>query len=331
MRIGTVIALVLFAGTAGFGQAALPGLTVVRPPSLEPAVKNAPYSAELDRVVVYPSRGGVAGRETHETTKIFRDSQGRVRTEGIIAAGNPGASHLLIMLSDASAGRQCYLNADDKVAHCFSSIPVQASQIPSDLVVEDLGTRTIEGVRVEGKRYTYSSLVTERWTSPELQIDVQSHMNNIGSIQNTMTNTNIRREEPEASLFAVPPDYRMVNETGDRAGVFGAPTPSVPAGVYRPGNGVSQPQLTKRVQPKYTQEARRNKIEGTVTLTIIVAEDGTPTSVKVLKSLDPGLDQQAIEAVRQWRFQPGQKDGKPVAVMANVEVNFRFGQPPAVP
>ena len=59
-------------------------------------------------------------------------------------------------------------------------------------------------------------------------------------------------------------------------------------------------------------------------LWLVVGPDGTPRDVRVSRALGMGLDQKAIEAVRQWKFEPARKDGKPVSVMVNVEVNFRL-------
>ena len=59
-------------------------------------------------------------------------------------------------------------------------------------------------------------------------------------------------------------------------------------------------------------------------LAIVVDENGLPQDVRVIRSVGLGLDQKAIEAVQKWRFKPGQKDGKPVPVSANIEVNFRL-------
>src|SRR5437899_6988469 len=84
--------------------------------------------------------------------------------------------------------------------------------------------------------------------------------------------------------------------------------------VYEPGNGVSLPQVVKQVKAEYTSEAMRQMIEGTVGLDVVVKADGTVGDVKVTQSLDAvyGLDEQAIKAMKQWEFKPGQKDGKPV-------------------
>ncbi len=95
-------------------------------------------------------------------------------------------------------------------------------------------------------------------------------------------------------------------------------------GVYRIGGGVSQPVPIYRPDPDYSEEARKAKYQGTVILAIVVDEKGNPRDVRVVKPLGLGLDQKAIEAVEKWRFRPGMKDGHPVKVMANIEVNFRL-------
>jgi TonB family protein len=95
-------------------------------------------------------------------------------------------------------------------------------------------------------------------------------------------------------------------------------------GVYRVGGGVSQPILVKKVEPEYSEEARKAKFQGTVVLSIIVDEGGLPRNIRVSRPLGLGLDEKAIEAVQKWRFRPAYKDGKAVAVYATVEVNFRL-------
>jgi len=95
-------------------------------------------------------------------------------------------------------------------------------------------------------------------------------------------------------------------------------------GVYRIGGGVSQPVPIYRPDPDYSEEARKAKYQGTVILAIVVDEKGNPRDVRVVKPLGLGLDQKAIEAVEKWRFRPGMKDGHPVKVMAQIEVNFRL-------
>lgn len=98
----------------------------------------------------------------------------------------------------------------------------------------------------------------------------------------------------------------------------------VGGGVYRIGGGVSAPKLIFKVEPEYSEEARKAKFQGTVVLYVVVDEKGNPKDLKVVRPLGLGLDQKAIEAVSKWRFNPGLKDGKPVPVAAQIEVNFRL-------
>jgi periplasmic protein TonB len=95
-------------------------------------------------------------------------------------------------------------------------------------------------------------------------------------------------------------------------------------GAYRIGGGVSPPSVILKVEPEYSEEARKAKFQGTVILFVVVDEKGNPRELKVIRPLGLGLDQKAIEAVEKWKFKPGMKDGKPVAVQATIEVNFRL-------
>jgi TonB family protein len=102
------------------------------------------------------------------------------------------------------------------------------------------------------------------------------------------------------------------------------PKPQVADGVYRVGAGISAPMVLYKTQPQYTQEARAGKIQGTTVLYAEIGTDGLAHNVKVQRSLEPGLDQQAIDALSQWQFKPGQKDGQDVTVAATIEINFRL-------
>lgn len=95
-------------------------------------------------------------------------------------------------------------------------------------------------------------------------------------------------------------------------------------GVFRAGGGVSFPQLIYRVEPEYTEEPRKAKYQGTVVLNIVVDISGMVRNIRVTRSLGLGLDEKAVEAVRQWKFRPGMKDGRPVPVAASIEVTFRL-------
>ena len=94
--------------------------------------------------------------------------------------------------------------------------------------------------------------------------------------------------------------------------------------VYRPGNGVTLPVVTYEVRPQYTAEAMKAKITGRVVVELTVTSKGEVTDVEVTQSLDReyGLDDNCVAAAKQWKFKPGTKDGKPVAVRVWIENQF---------
>ena len=94
--------------------------------------------------------------------------------------------------------------------------------------------------------------------------------------------------------------------------------------IYRVGNGVLAPVPVKEVRPDYTPEAMAARIEGIVGLDVVVLADGTVRDVTVSKSLDSvlGLDTQAVNAAKEWRFKPATKDRKPVAVSVTLQMKF---------
>ena len=95
--------------------------------------------------------------------------------------------------------------------------------------------------------------------------------------------------------------------------------------IYKPGeSGATAPMLVKETKAHYTDEARAKGIQGIVELEAVVLEDGTVGDVTVTRSLDDkyGLDQAAVDAMKEWVFKPGQKDGKAVRVAVTVEMSF---------
>ncbi len=95
-------------------------------------------------------------------------------------------------------------------------------------------------------------------------------------------------------------------------------------GVYQIGGDVSQPIPIYKPEPEYSEEARKAKYSGTVLLSLVIDEHGNTRDIHVVRPLGLGLDEKAIEAVSHWRFRPALKGGHPVAVQAQVEVNFRL-------
>lgn len=94
-------------------------------------------------------------------------------------------------------------------------------------------------------------------------------------------------------------------------------------GPFRPGSGVEPPTLVREVKAAYTEEARQRGITGEVILEIVVRRDGSVGDIRILKGLAGGLNDRAVQAVRQWRFSPGRRQGTPVDVQVEVSVEFR--------
>ena len=90
------------------------------------------------------------------------------------------------------------------------------------------------------------------------------------------------------------------------------------------GGTLVAPIVLYKVEPEFSDEARKAKYQGTVLLTIEVGEDGKPHKLQVLRGLGLGLDEKAIEAVSRWKFRPAQRNGRPVRAAATIEVNFRL-------
>jgi TonB family protein len=138
-----------------------------------------------------------------------------------------------------------------------------------------------------------------------------------------------------ADAGSEPARARLGNDTSGSQPAVANPVPAlagqgaaVPDRVYLARNPVTQPSLVSKVEPEYSEVARKLRAEGSVVLQIVVAADGAPGDFKVVRSLGYGLDEKAIEAVGKWRFKPGMKDGNAVAVAATLEVPFGFGGPP---
>ena len=104
-----------------------------------------------------------------------------------------------------------------------------------------------------------------------------------------------------------------------RGGGFGG-------GVFNVGNGVTSPIPTYQPKPKYTADAMRAKVQGTVQMSAVVLTDGTVTDIHIVRSLDQsfGLDEEAKKTAAQWRFRPGTRLGEPVAVRIIIELDFNL-------
>jgi protein TonB len=111
---------------------------------------------------------------------------------------------------------------------------------------------------------------------------------------------------------------------GDGSGVGPGSGGGTGGGPYRPGSGIEPPRLLREVRADYTEDARRRGVSGDVVLEIVVRRDGSVGDVKVLQGLTGGLNDRAVQAVRQWRFEPARRQGAEVDVIVEVAVEFKL-------
>jgi protein TonB len=111
---------------------------------------------------------------------------------------------------------------------------------------------------------------------------------------------------------------------GDGSGVGPGSGGGTGGGPYRPGSGIEPPRLVREVRADYTEDARQRGLVGDVVLEIVVRRDGTVGDVKILQGLAGGLNDRAVQAVRQWRFTPARRQGVPVDVVVEVAVEFKL-------
>jgi periplasmic protein TonB len=111
---------------------------------------------------------------------------------------------------------------------------------------------------------------------------------------------------------------------GHGPGVGAGSGGGIGGGVFKVGGGISAPRPLASPDPQYTDEARKAKVQGTCILWLIVDAAGHPRDVKIVRGLGYGLDEKAVEAVKEWRFDPAKKDGQPVNVQVSVEVGFHL-------
>jgi hypothetical protein len=224
-----------FSASASFGPP---------PPFGMPAVTGAPYSAEEISEHLQVLADGTRISRTMPATKVYRDSNGRTRRErpmfmGAVESKTP-SSPLIVEIEDPVAEAKYVLDAANLVAHRQAlprfgtrgfttprAAPPRNNMPPPRTNTEDLGTQTIEGILVEGRRTTTVvaagaigndrpiASTHDNWSSPELKIIVLSKSSDPRSGEHTRKLVNISRAEPDPALFQVPPGYTVVEETGE--------------------------------------------------------------------------------------------------------------------
>ena len=125
------------------------------------------------------------------------------------------------------------------------------------------------------------------------------------------------RTEPELPASIPKPSVPILSEFA----AVGTEPPSTRLGVY-----VSAPVALNAVEAAYSEEARRKRLEGVCLVSLIVDAQGNPQSPRVIKGLGSGLDENAIDAVKRYRFKPATENGKPVAVFLYVKVDFKLNE-----
>lgn len=241
------LALHGFAQSSGSGAAIAPAtgsstfsVSVMVPPNI-PGIVGAPYSAEGSGQSVQTLVDGTHITRTVPGQKVWRDSQGRTRTERALSPPYPNrpAPPVAVEIVDPVAGVYYILDIQNKVAHraALRQLPArpaaQAQVRPQsppayrpETKSESLGTQTVEGLPAIGSRTTVTTPVdaigndrpivsaTESWTSTELRIILLTRSNSPQSGESVWRLTNISRVEPEPGLFRPPLDYQVVDEAG---------------------------------------------------------------------------------------------------------------------
>ena len=323
-----------------------------------PAISGVPFSAKVILETVSHLQDGTL--ITHTTYNLdARDSSGRTRNEMRNWVSSDGAEPRLtrVELYDPATRTRTDLYPLSKLARQWilsaatqTAVPLAPGPKP-EVIREEIGTDTMEGLPVKGLRVTQTyatgalgndrplSVVTETWYSPELHINLLTKKSDPRYGEQTVRVTELDRQEPDAALFTIGAEYKIVNETApllsaqssggadERATSGGAANmnPAL-AGIARPGvNGVTVPRCVYCPSPSFTDEARRAKINGSVVLQVVVTASGRAENISVLRKLGYGLDQNAIETVKAWQFKPASgPDGNPISTIVPIEVTFRI-------
>lgn len=318
-----------------------------------PPVANIPFTAKVELETVNQLSDGTF--ITHQTYNIdARDSFGRTRVEARRwinqQAGTEPQILRFVLYEPATRTRTVVFPQLRTVRRWMqaAAFPAEADSAASQKAVtsrEDLGADTMQGLPVRGVRVTQTygpgaignsrslTIVTENWYSEDLKINLLTKRTDPRFGVQTVRVTDLVRGEPEASLFSVPEDYKVITaalaqqNASDGYGISVSDVPELPA-VARAGvNGVSLPSCIYCPTPEYTDKARAAKLNGSVVVQAVVTADGRAENISVVKGheLGLGLDENAIRAVAEWRFKPALgPDGKPVAVLVPVEVTFRL-------
>jgi TonB family protein len=311
-----------------------------------PPIPKAPFSA---KVLFARQRRQPDGTLTtgYSYAIVARDGRGRLYNESRTGSLGDASSAKLnyVVIYDPSTQLRTLIYPATHTARSatvpFATQGLKEVQIVtgsrSTASVEELGTKTVDGLELTGLRHTRAfeadparnipayAVVTEAWYSAELQVVVLTKRSDPRFGEQTLQLTEIKRGEPDAALFEVPQDYQV-----EAAGPAGKPSddPAAPfLGRIRQGGNVTAASLVTKVNPTYPEEARKAHISGTVRFRVIIGKDGGVQQMEVISG-HPLLVQASLDAVEQWKYRPTQLDGQPVEVDTTIDVIFQLNSPP---
>lgn len=215
----------------------------------------------------------------------------------------------------------------------LTSIPVPAREVvpgSANFMLLFAGNQPPQVKWVSGDKSLthFENAISQASFPPQSPDNGPEHMTRLGRMVCTQTACNLEMMFPWSELVVEAAHVRYMAEhpdLKDSGTEADSGTTSVDVGQPKSvGGGVSAPVVIKQVEPQFSEESRQKKMGGTVTVSIIVDATGKPQNVHVTRGVGMGLDEKAVEAVRQYRFTPAMVNGKPVAVYLNVNVNFQI-------
>jgi TonB family protein len=322
-------------------------------PDVDATIRSAEAQHNAD-IVDQPAQA-FADKRDYDTARALLDTAASIRA-GVSGTGSVNYGLGLIKIADLEARRK---NTSEAVAFYSKAVQVLGDRPEAAPAFIYLGIRSIAAKNYDqastyfqtaqalkapqaGTAAMWIGVVKERQNDPsgadamyQAALGLQAPNSTEAATTMQLYSLFLARQNRPEEAQAMSDRVKALSQPKPGQPVFRSmpppPSKSLPESVVnsqtaavRPGNGVSQPRLTLKVEPTYSEEARIAKFQGTVMLSLVVAPDGTPTNIQVVRPLGLGLDQEAIDAVSRWTFQPGMKDGLPVPVLASVEVNFRL-------
>lgn len=321
-------------------------------PDVDATIRSAVAQHNSD-ILEQPAQAFAAKRD-FDTARALLDTAASIRA-GVSGTGSVNYGVGLMKIADLEARRK---NTSEAIAFYTKAVQVLGSRPEAAPAFIYLGIRSIGAKNYDeattyfqtaqalntpqsGRAAMWLAVVKEKQNDPSgadamYQAALAAHDPASAEAGTTMQLYSLflsrrgRAEESKAMadrVKAIPPQrtpvatFRSQSAVSTTVAATGVTTTTA---AVRPGNGVSVPALVRKVEPQYSEEARLAKLQGTVTLSLVVGADGVPINIQVVKPLGLGLDQEAVDAVSSWTFKPGMKDGAPVPVMAAVEVNFRL-------